>query len=108
VSLSLLTSMKDWGQQLGIEASQASKIFGIDPVFLTGIVMDQAQFSSIGNDDLMAQILQGLADPASVRSYLHGNAAGSEVGELANESIPGGGNAAFFDHFSILIENIEI
>ena len=56
----------------------------------------------------MAQILQGLADPASVRSYLHGNAAGSEVGELANESIPGGGNAAFFDHFSILIENIEI
>ena len=42
MSLSLLTSMKDWGQQLGIEASQASQIFGIDPVFLTGIVIDQA------------------------------------------------------------------
>ena len=73
--LSLLASMKDWGEQLGIEMSQASKIFGIDPVFFTGIVVDQTQFASIGNDDLMAKVLQGLAYPTRVSSYLHGNTA---------------------------------
>jgi hypothetical protein len=105
VSLSLLTAVKDRGEKFGIEASQASQIFGVDLVIFTGILVDQTKLACIGHDDLMTQILQGLTCPTGVRSHFHGNAAGRDTLELSSESILGGGNAAFFDHFSILIQD---
>jgi len=108
VSLSFLTTMKDRREKLGIETSQASKIFGIDPVFFAGIVVDQTQLTSISHDDLMAKVLQGLTCPARVSSHLHGDTRGRDALELCGESCLRGGNTAFFDQFPILIENNDI
>jgi hypothetical protein len=42
VSLSLGRPMVDWGEQLRIEASQASEDLGIGAISLAGIVVDRS------------------------------------------------------------------
>jgi hypothetical protein len=52
----------------------------------------------------MTKVLQGLAYPARMKSHFHVDSVAIESVELLSESILGGGNATFLDHFSVFIE----
>jgi hypothetical protein len=91
-----------------IQTRQTGEGLGVDAVALARVVVDRPEFASVGDQDVVAQILEQMACPTRVSTDLHGYPAGVETGELALQGGLCGGQARFFEQFTIRVENGEV
>jgi hypothetical protein len=91
MGLGVFASVLYWVEQLRIEACQPSQVLGIHLVGLAPVGVDEPQFASVSDQDLMATLLQEPANPGRVGPCLDGYAHRRPLGgEATPEGFRGG------------------
>jgi hypothetical protein len=80
-------AMGDRTQDLRIQARETGKLLSISVVALAVAVIDRPQLTHVRHDDLMAQFLQLLADPGSVRPRFHRNPCWRQISEPLRDGL---------------------
>ncbi len=100
--------MVDGGEQLGVEPGQPSQGFGVRAVAFARVVVDGPQLTSVGDKDLVVELLDELAGPAGMRADFQGDARGRQAVELALQRRFRGWQAGFFDQIALRIDDREV
>ncbi|QDV09668.1 hypothetical protein Poly30_52260 [Planctomycetes bacterium Poly30] len=66
--------MLDRVQELQVEACDSSKLLGIDRIALRVVLVDQPQLAGVGDDHIVAELLEQFSDLAGLTASLDGDA----------------------------------
>ncbi len=92
-------------QQFWVGVRQAGQLLGIVAIVFRHAVRDGVDLARVGHDDLVPPLLEPSADPRRMRAAFQGDALARDVGKLLPQPFFRGGNATFFDHFALRVED---
>ncbi|HLC05484.1 MAG TPA: hypothetical protein VJK02_20800 [Anaerolineales bacterium] len=84
------------------------QVLGIASIVLAGVVVDQAELTGVGHQDLVAEAGKESADPTRVGAHLDGDLACWDAGKPARRGGLGGGEAGLFDLIAALLQDNQM
>ena len=101
-------AMLDGVEQLWISARDARQLVRIDPIGLPVVLVDEPDLPGIGNEDLVAAVLQQSGHPRGLGTRFDRYARGRARVEPPAKCGGTRGEAAFFDDISLRVELAEM